>query len=91
MSSREIAELTGKDHKYVLADVRDMLEKLGKTSADFSAGLPDAYGRMQPGFSLPKDLTFTLVLAYDVKRRYAVTRCLCVRSAGGESGDSSLR
>lgn len=66
MSSREIADLTGKEHKNVLADIRNMLEKLGKTSADFSADLPDAYGRIQPGFKLDRELTMTLVSGYDI-------------------------
>jgi len=72
MSSREIAELTGKEHKNVLADIRNMLEKLGKTSADFSADLPDAYGRMQPGFRLDRELTLTLVSGYDIPLRHRV-------------------
>ena len=39
MSSREIAELTGKEHKNVLADIRKMLDELGSSSAEFSAQL----------------------------------------------------
>ena len=31
-----------------------MLDGLGLTLADFSADLPDAYGRLQPAFQLPK-------------------------------------
>lgn len=69
MSSREIAELTGKEHKNVLADIRKMLSDLEIGSADFSADAPDAYGRAQPGFALPKDLTLTLVAGYSVKLR----------------------
>lgn len=37
MSSREIAELSGKDHKNVLADIRKMLTQLDLAAADFSA------------------------------------------------------
>ena len=69
MSSREIAELTGKDHKNVMADIRNMLNDLGGTSADFSANLPDSYGRMQPCFNLPKRETLILVSGYSVALR----------------------
>ena len=43
MTSREIAELTGKEHRNVLADIRKMLADLGLTSAGFSVDLPDSY------------------------------------------------
>jgi anti-repressor protein len=69
MTSREIAELTGKEHKNLLADIRTMLEGLGATSAEFSANLPDAYGRPQPGFRLPKRETLILVSGYSVAMR----------------------
>ena len=54
MLTTEIAERTGKAHRNVLTDVRKMLGELGFTSADFSADVPDSYGRMQPGYRLPK-------------------------------------
>ena len=69
MTSREIAELTGKQHKDVLYDIRKMLVELGKTSADFSADLPDAYGRPQPAFNLPKRETLILVSGYSIPMR----------------------
>lgn len=69
MSSREIAQLTGKDHRHVLADIRKMFEELGETSAGFSADLPDAYGRSQPAFKLPKRETLILVSGYSVSMR----------------------
>ena len=69
MTSREIAELTGKEHRNVLADIRKMLEDLGLTSANFSADLPDSYGRMQPGFQLPKRETMILVSGYSIPMR----------------------
>ena len=37
MSSLEIAELTGKQHKDVMYDIRKMLDELGVLAADFSA------------------------------------------------------
>jgi hypothetical protein len=69
MSSREIAELTGKRHDNVLSDARKMLEDLGLRSTDFSGDLPDAYGRMQPAFKLPKRECLILVSGYSVELR----------------------
>lgn len=69
MTSREIAELAGKQHKDVLHDIRKMLEDLGLTSADFSADLPDAYGRLQPAFRLPKRECLILISGYSVQMR----------------------
>jgi phage regulator Rha-like protein len=74
MTSREIAELTGKEHKNVLADIRKMLEELVYDSADYSAQYIDPTGRTLPCFTLPKDLTITLVSGYNVQMRYAITK-----------------
>ena len=91
MSSREIAQLTGKDHRHVLADIRKMFEELGETSAGFSADLPDAYGRPQPAFKLPKRETLILVSGYNVGMRAKIidrwqeleARATLTHSAGG--------
>lgn len=69
MSTREIADLTGKQHKHVLDDTRKMLEELDLTLADFSADLPDAYGRLQPVFLLPKRESLILVSGYSTELR----------------------
>ena len=53
MTSREIAELTGKQHKHVLEDVRKMLDELGLSSAGFSSQYKDSTGRTLPCFNLP--------------------------------------
>ena len=45
MSSLEIADLTGKDHKHVLADTRNMCGELGINSAEFSAQHKDSSGK----------------------------------------------
>ena len=72
MSSREIAEYTGKEHRSVLRDIRTMLEQLGKDVNSFVQMSQDSYGRAQPVFNLPKDLTLTLVSGYSVPMRHAI-------------------
>lgn len=74
MSSREIAELTGKAHKHVLADIRSMLSDLEIDWAEFSAQYTDATGRALPCFLLNRDLTDTLLTGYSAKMRLAVIR-----------------
>jgi len=78
MSSREIAELTGKRHDNVTADIRKMFAELGITSPEFSGimEVPMPRGGTRPVevFYLPKDLTITLVSGYNVQMRYAITK-----------------
>lgn len=74
MSSREIAELTGKQHKHVMADVRSMCDQLGVDSAEFSAQYQDSTGRSLPCFELDRYHTEVLVTGYDVRRRAAVIK-----------------
>lgn len=74
MSSREIAELTGKQHKDVMADIRNMCDQLGIQSAEFSADYIDGRGRTQPCYQLDRYHTEVLVTGYDVKRRAAVIK-----------------
>lgn len=83
MSSREIAELTGKEPSHVNRDIRAMLDALAddpeldhvreeKDALRFEGIYSDSYGRGQPCFNLPKDLTITLVAGYNVKVRHAI-------------------
>ncbi len=55
MTSREIAELTGKRHDHVMTDIRKMLSELGVSSPDFSGEYKDSTGRTLPCFNLPKE------------------------------------
>lgn len=72
MSSVEIAELTGKLHKNVMADVRKMLEALNNQPAEFSARYLDSKNESRECFNLPRDLTETLITGYNIPLRRAV-------------------
>ncbi|MEN3257574.1 Rha family transcriptional regulator [Sodalis endosymbiont of Spalangia cameroni] len=74
MSSREIAELTEKQHKHVLEDCRKMFEALNIQSADFSADYKDSKGRVYQEFLLDQDLTMTLVMGYSIELRHKVAK-----------------
>lgn len=74
MSSREISNLTGKEHKNVLADIRKMSEDLGIDCAIFSAQYKDSTGRSLPCFNLDKELTLTLVSGYNVELRNKIIK-----------------
>ena len=75
MSTIEIAGLTGKAHKNVLADVRKMLAELndpnigGVEPADFSARYIDAKGEARECFNLPKRECLILVSGYNIELR----------------------
>jgi phage regulator Rha-like protein len=45
MSSREIAERTGKMHQDVFRDIRGMLEQLGIAASSFAASYKGSTGR----------------------------------------------
>ncbi len=72
MSSREIAELTGKEHKHVLFDIRKMLEELGFGEPGFRRSYISAQNKHMPEFRLPKDLTITLVSGYSIAMRHRI-------------------
>lgn len=75
MSSREIAELTGKSHTHVCRDIRNMLEQLGH-SPDLGNAFMGTYinenNRSMPCYHLPRRECEILVCGYDVVRRAAV-------------------
>lgn len=72
MSSVEIAELTGKEHKNVLADIRKMLVEI--QSAEKSADYKDSLGRAQPCLMLDKDESLCLVAGYSAVLRMRIIR-----------------
>jgi hypothetical protein len=74
MTSREIAELTEKQHSHVMRDITTMLEALEKDVSTFGGIFLDAYKREQPMFRLPYDETICLLTGYDVKARMKVIK-----------------
>ncbi len=64
-----MAGVTSRRSNHVMADIRQMLEALGKRLPDFSGHLPDGYGRPQPVFNLPKREALILVSGYSVEMR----------------------
>lgn len=71
MSSREIAELTGKQHVHVMRDVRAMLTELhGEEGVSkFGQSYLNSQNKEQPEFSLPKRETLILVSGYNLTMR----------------------
>jgi phage regulator Rha-like protein len=57
--TREIAELTGKEHKHVMRDFRDMCEALEIVESNFGRNYIASNGKGNPEYLLPKDLTTT--------------------------------
>lgn len=74
MSSREIAELTGKRHFHVTADIEKMLGDLEEDVTSFRAIYLDSMNREQTEYLLDKELTDTLLTGYSAKMRRAVIR-----------------
>ena len=74
MSSREIAELTGKRHDAVMRDIRNMLDAMKVSHHTFVATYQDAQNKTRECFELDRYHTEILVTGYDVKRRAAVIK-----------------
>ena len=72
MSSLEIAELTGKRHDHVMADIVKMLSDLGKAAPDFAGTAfyeVNNAKRSRKIYNLPKRETLILVSGYSVAMR----------------------
>ncbi|EHZ7114782.1 Rha family transcriptional regulator [Salmonella enterica] len=75
MSSRQIAEYTGKEHHKVKVDILKMLKALGfEDDASFRVIYFDTYGREQTEYRLDEELTMTLVTGYNVVMRNTVIK-----------------
>lgn len=75
MSSREIAELTGKEHKHVRRDIEKMLADLKLDEKGYAQTWTHPQnGQEYEEFLLPKDLTITLVAGYRSDLRLKIVR-----------------
>ena len=78
MSSREIAELTGKQHSHVVRDIRNMVGQL-ETNPNLDwlceqTTYTDAKGEERTQYLLDYDATMTLVTGYNVELRLRIVR-----------------
>ena len=80
MTSLQIAELTGKQHKHVLTDIRTMLDALypedrsAEKPADLLGAYKDSMNRKQELYQLNYELTLTLVTGYSIELRHTVVK-----------------
>lgn len=74
MSSREIAELTGKAHFHVKRDVLSMLKELGEDASSFGCIYLDPLNREQTEYLLDREHTDCLLTGYSAAMRMTVIR-----------------
>lgn len=81
MTSREIAELTGKRHDNVMDDCRKLAAFYAETYSPEKSGelvksttYKDSIGRTLPCFELNKDASLDLVTGYSLPHRHAVNQ-----------------
>jgi len=72
MSSLEIAKLTKKEHKNVLADIRKVLEEVGINPAVFSAVYKDQQHIDRPCFILPRRECDLIIAGYSANYRLTI-------------------
>ncbi|WP_277024026.1 MULTISPECIES: phage regulatory protein/antirepressor Ant [Paracoccus] len=77
MSTVDIADRTGKEHRHVMRDTRNMLKQLGLAENGYAQSWTHPQnGQTYDCFHLPKDLTVTLITGYRADLRYKVVRRL---------------
>lgn len=65
ISSREIADVTGKHHGHVMRDIRKMLSEFNEDEALYASTYQDRSGRPQPCFELDEITSLSLVNGYE--------------------------
>lgn len=74
MSSREIAQLTGKQHQHVKRDIEKMLKELGEDASTFGRIYTDRQNRSQTEYCLDRDHTDCLLTGYSAPLRMKVIK-----------------
>ena len=74
MSTREIAELTGKAHFHVKRDVLALLKELGEDASSFGCIYLDPLNREQTEYLLDREHTDCLLTGYSASMRMAVIK-----------------
>ncbi|MBJ8867703.1 phage antirepressor KilAC domain-containing protein [Citrobacter koseri] len=74
MSSREIADLTGKEHKNVKRDIENMLSDLEEDALTFERIYFDSMNRQQTEYLLDRDHAECLVTGYNAALRMKVIK-----------------
>jgi len=72
MTSKEIAELTGKNHADVLRDIRNLQDQVGNESIFALVDYKDAKGEIRPMYALDKKQTLLLVSGYNALLRLKI-------------------
>jgi phage regulator Rha-like protein len=74
MSSREIADLTGKQHFHVKRDIEKLLADLGEDASTFGCTYLDGQNRAQTEYRLDREHTDCLLTGYSAAMRMAVIK-----------------
>lgn len=74
MSSREIADLTGKRHDHVIRDIEKMFQDVGEPAPKFGGSYRGADNTERKCYNLPRDLTYTLIAGYRSDLRLKIVR-----------------
>lgn len=88
MSSREIADLTGKRHPDVKRDIEKTMKDLREDVSRFARIYRDSMNREQTEYLLDRDHTETVILGYSAELRLRVVRRLRELESGHQPVDS---
>jgi|GEM_PF-1270745 len=74
MSSLQIAELTGKQHKNVIRDIERIFNELKIELVNYISSYQDVKGETRKCYDLDEELTLTLTSSYSIPQRNAIIK-----------------